>query len=186
MENVITMIQDSFMQLTQQRAIAQLPDKIFNVEKRGKVLLDQAKKQGGVISALTGAEINSAVKASAEFQQLSKLYEDSRKVSDIISKVYLTTTAMQDTFNTSRQNGLNQETSAYVTLLSMAGMYSLLKTDYFKGLLTNTPDYELAQEMRQVTKRYTQLLVDDITKKGIVKEVAEEAVKGNKFLFIKH
>ena len=106
------MVQDSFMQLTQQRAIAQLPDKIFGVEKKAKALEKTMEAQAKMMSALTGAELNAALKTTKEFHDITKLYEKTRKLSDVVSKVYLTTTAMQDTFNTARQNGLDQETSA--------------------------------------------------------------------------
>ena len=184
-ENIINMLQDSFMQLTQQRAIANIPNKVFGVDARVEKLRKTAETQAQAMSLFTGAELTSALKATKEFQNINALYEKTRKLSDVISKVYLTTTAMQDTFNTARRNGLNQETSAYVTLLSLAGMYSLLQTDYFRGMLSNTPDYELSQEMRAVGKAFATHMTDEVRGAKILKEVAEEAVSGNKLPWYK-
>lgn len=185
-ENVLTMVQDSFMQLTQQRAIAKLPDKIFSVDKKAKALEKSMEAQAKMMANLTGAEMNAALRTTKEFQNISKLYEKSRKVSDVVSKVYLTTTAMQDTFNTARRNGLDQETSAWVTLLSLTGMYGLLQTDYFRGMLTNMPEHELMSEMRQVGKRFATFMANEVKTKGVLKEVAEEVVAGNKLPWYKN
>lgn len=166
-ENILNMMQDSFMQLTQQRAIAMLPNKLMGVGKRSDALFEAAKAEAGAAMVYGGATPTAAMRMSKSFNDAEKLLRNASKVSDKISKVYLTTTAMQDVFNQSRRYGFDQETSAWITMLSSLGMYGLLQTDYFRGLLTNNMDYELKREMKQVAKAFVDTMEETYKKVGI-------------------
>jgi hypothetical protein len=154
-EHILTMAADSFMQLTQQRAIAELPSKLMGTKKKADALFaaSQSEAVGNMVfGGASGA--NTAMRMSKSFNDAQRVLKTASKVSDVVSKVYLTTTAMQDTFNMARQYGFDQEMSSWITLLSMVGMYGLLQTDYFRGLLSNNMEYEARREMKQVTKAF--------------------------------
>ena len=146
--------------------------------------MDAAKQEAGAAIVFGGAGANAAVKMSKSFNDAEKLLREASKVSDHISKVYLVTTAMQDVFNQSRKHGFDQETSAWVTLLSSLGMYGLLQTDYFRGMLTNNMDYELKREMKTVAKAFVDTMEETYKKAGIptiTSSTSTEAAKTNIF-----
>jgi hypothetical protein len=168
MENIINMAADSYMQLGQQRAIAELPSKLIGTKKKTDILFKAAEREAATNLAFgraSGAE--TAMRMAKSFNDAEKLLRTTSKISDVVSKVYLTTTAMQDTFNTARRYGFDQETSSWITLLSMGGMFALLQTDYFRGMLANNMDYELKRELKQVVNAFVNTMDEPFKKAGI-------------------
>lgn len=144
-ENIMDLAVDSFMQLRQQRLIAEIPKRLRMLKKAEKV-------------------INNAT-----------------KVSTAISRAYLIATSTEDTYNLARSYGFDTQTSSMISLGTYIGIGALFQTDYFRGMLYNTPDYKL--------KRDIKLLVDNYLRnnaKVMSKELVENATgEAKKNLFKK-
>lgn len=144
-ENIMDLAVDSFMQLRQQRSIAEIPKRLGMLKKTEKV-------------------INNAT-----------------KVSTAISRAYLIATSTEDTYNLARSYGFDTQTSSMISLGTYIGIGALFQTDYFRGMLYNTPDYKL--------KRDIKLLVDNYLRnnaKVMSKELVENATgEAKKNLFKK-
>ena len=133
------------MQLVQQQAIANLPNALFKYDKKAESLIKAA--QEGSYFAKGPHRYEAFIKTSESFRKAEEILKGATTMSDAISKVYLVTTSMTDSFDTARRSGLSQETASYVSLFSMLGMYGFLQTDYMRGLLTNNKDYEVLRDM---------------------------------------
>lgn len=148
-ENIMDLAVDSFMQLRQQRLIAEIPKRLGMLKK---------------------------AEESAE-----KAINNATKVSTAISRAYLIATSTEDTYNLARSYGFDTQTSSMISLGTYIGIGALFQTDYFKGMLYNTPDYNL--------KRDIKLLVDNYLRnnaKVMSKELVENATgEAKKNLFKK-
>ena len=148
-ENIMDLAVDSFMQLKQQRLIAEIPKRLRMLKK---------------------------AEESAE-----KVINNATKVSTAISRAYLIATSTEDTYNLARSYGFDTQTSSMISLGTYIGIGVLFQTDYFKGMLYNTPDYEL--------KRDIKILVDNYLRnnaKVMSKELVENATgEAKKNLFKK-
>lgn len=148
-ENIMDLAVDSFMQLRQQRLIAEIPKRLGMLKK---------------------------AEESAE-----KVINNATKVSTAISRAYLIATSTEDTYNLARSYGFDTQTSSMISLGTYIGIGALFQTDYFRGMLYNTPDYEL--------KRDIKLLVDNYLRnnaKVMSKELVENATgEAKKNLFKK-
>ena len=148
-ENIMDLAVDSFMQLRQQRLIAEIPKRLRMLKK---------------------------AEESAE-----KVINNATKVSTAISRAYLIATSTEDTYNLARSYGFDTQTSSMISLGTYIGIGALFQTDYFRGMLYNTPDYEL--------KRHIKLLVDNYLRnnaKIMSKELVENATgEAKKNLFKK-
>lgn len=148
-ENIMDLAVDSFIQLRQQRLIAEIPKRLGMLKKAEK---------------------------SAE-----KVINNATKVSTAISRAYLIATSTEDTYNLARSYGFDTQTSSMISLGTYIGIGALFQTDYFRGMLYNTPDYEL--------KRDIKLLVDNYLRnnaKVMSKELVENATgEAKKNLFKK-
>lgn len=148
-ENIMDLAVDSFMQLKQQRLIAEIPKRLRMLKK---------------------------AEESAE-----KVINNATKVSTAISRAYLIATSTEDTYNLARSYGFDTQTSSMISLGTYIGIGALFQTDYFRGMLYNTPDYKL--------KRDIKLLVDNYLRnnaKVMSKELVENATgEAKKNLFKK-
>lgn len=148
-ENIMDLAVDSFIQLRQQRLIAEIPKRLGMLKK---------------------------AEESAE-----KVINNATKVSTAISRAYLIATSTEDTYNLARSYGFDTQTSSMISLGTYIGIGALFQTDYFRGMLYNTPDYEL--------KRDIKLLVDNYLRnnaKVMSKELVENATgEAKKNLFKK-
>lgn len=148
-ENIMNLAVDSFVQLRQQRLIAEIPKRLGMLKKAEK---------------------------SAE-----KVINNATKVSTAISRAYLIATSTEDTYNLARSYGFDTQTSSMISLGTYIGIGALFQTDYFRGMLNNTPDYKL--------KRDIKLLVDNYLRnnaKVMSKELVENATgEAKKNLFKK-
>ena len=148
-ENIMDLAVDSFMQLRQQRLIAEIPKRLGMLKK---------------------------AEESAE-----KVINNATKVSTAISRAYLIATSTEDTYNLARSYGFDTQTSSMISLGTYIGIGALFQTDYFRGMLYNTPDYKL--------KRDIKLLVDNYLRnnaKVMSKELVENATgEAKKNLFKK-
>lgn len=114
-------------------------------------------------------------------KKAEKVINNATKVSTAISRAYLIATSTEDTYNLARSYGFDTQTSSMISLGTYIGIGALFQTDYFRGMLYNTPDYEL--------KRDIKLLVDNYLRnnaKVMSKELVENATgEAKKNLFKK-
>lgn len=172
-ENIMDLVQTSFMQLVQQQAIANIPAALFKYEDKASKLMKAAEKS--TYYAKKHHQFERYAEASAKFKAAEELMNGANKMSDAISKVYLVTTSMTDSYDTARRSGLSQETASYVSLFSMAGMYGLLQTDYMRGLLTNNKNYEMVRDMKLYTTELAKQNIKHLESQGLT-SVAESAL----------
>lgn len=114
-------------------------------------------------------------------KKAEKVINNATKVSTAISRAYLIATSTEDTYNLARSYGFDTQTSSMISLGTYIGIGALFQTDYFKGMLYNTPDYELKKDIK--------LLVDNYLRnnaKVMSKELVENATgEAKKNLFKK-
>lgn len=187
-ENIMDLAVDSFMQLRQQRLIAEIPKRLGMLKKAEK-----SAKTATLTTLLSGDSeriaylksnpdvLHSLVKASPIYRKAEKVINNATKVSTAISRAYLIATSTEDTYNLARSYGFDTQTSSMISLGTYIGIGALFQTDYFRGMLYNTPDYEL--------KRNIKLLVDNYLRnnaKVMSKELVENATgEAKKNLFKK-
>lgn len=187
-ENIMDLAVDSFMQLRQQRLIADIPKRLGMLKKA-----EQSAETATLTTLLSGDSeriayfksnpevLNALVKASPIYRNAEKVINNATKVSTAISRAYLIATSTEDTYNLARSYGFDTQTSSMISLGTYIGIGALFQTDYFRGMLYNTPDYEL--------KRDIKLLVDNYLRnnaKVMSKELVENATgEAKKNLFKK-
>ena len=187
-ENIMDLAVDSFMQLRQQRLIAEIPKRLGMLKKA-----EQSAETATLTTLLSGDSeriayfksnpevLNALVKASPIYRNAEKVINNATKVSTAISRAYLIATSTEDTYNLARSYGFDTQTSSMISLGTYIGIGALFQTDYFKGMLYNTPDYNL--------KRDIKLLVDNYLRnnaKVMSKELVENATgEAKKNLFKK-
>lgn len=187
-ENIMDLAVDSFMQLRQQRLIAEIPKRLGMLKKAEK-----SAETATLTTLLSGDSeriaylksnpevLNALVKASPIYRNAEKVINNATKVSTAISRAYLIATSTEDTYNLARSYGFDTQTSSMISLGTYIGIGALFQTDYFRGMLYNTPDYEL--------KRDIKLLVDNYLRnnaKVMSKELVENATgEAKKNLFKK-
>lgn len=187
-ENIMDLAVDSFMQLRQQRLIAEIPKRLGMLKKA-----EESAEKAALTTLLSGDSeriaylksnpevLNALVKASPIYRNAEKVINNATKVSTAISRAYLIATSTEDTYNLARSYGFDTQTSSMISLGTYIGIGALFQTDYFGGMLYNTPDYEL--------KRDIKLLVDNYLRnnaKVMSKELVENATgEAKKNLFKK-
>lgn len=187
-ENIMDLAVDSFMQLRQQRLIAEIPKRLGMLKKA-----EESAEKAALTTLLSGDSeriaylksnpevLNALVKASPIYRNAEKVINNATKVSTAISRAYLIATSTEDTYNLARSYGFDTQTSSMISLGTYIGIGALFQTDYFIGMLYNTPDYEL--------KRDIKLLVDNYLRnnaKVMSKELVENATgEAKKNLFKK-
>ncbi len=187
-ENIMDLAVDSFMQLRQQRLIAEIPKRLGMLKKAEKsaetatltTLLSGDSERIAYLKSNPDV-LHSLVKASPIYRNVEKVINNATKVSTAISRAYLIATSTEDTYNLARSYGFDTQTSSMISLGTYIGIGALFQTDYFRGMLYNTPDYEL--------KRDIKLLVDNYLRnnaKVMSKELVENATgEAKKNLFKK-
>lgn len=143
-ENIMDLAVDSFMQLKQQRLIAEIPKRLGMLKK---------------------------AEESAE-----KVINNATKVSTAISRAYLIATSTEDTYNLARSYGFDTQTSSMISLGTYIGIGALFQTDYFRGMLYNTPDYELKRDIKLLVDNYLRNNAK-IMSKELVENATGEAKK---------
>lgn len=187
-ENIMDLAVDSFMQLRQQRLIAEIPKRLGMLKKA-----EESAETATLTTLLSGDSeriaylksnpdvLHALVKASPIYRNAEKVINNATKVSTAISRAYLIATSTEDTYNLARSYGFDTQTSSMISLGTYIGIGALFQTDYFRGMLYNTPDYEL--------KRDIKLLVDNYLRnnaKVMSKELVENATgEAKKNLFKK-
>ena len=187
-ENIMDLAVDSFMQLRQQRLIAEIPKRLGMLKKA-----EESAEKAALTTLLSGDSeriaylksnpevLNALVKASPIYRNAEKVINNATKVSTAISRAYLIATSTEDTYNLARSYGFDTQTSSMISLGTYIGIGALFQTDYFSSMLYNTPDYEL--------KRDIKLLVDNYLRnnaKVMSKELVENATgEAKKNLFKK-
>lgn len=175
LENIIDMATDSFMQLRQQKWIAELPERlgIMKPVKDALVKSDvvNSLKLLGTkdASLLKNNELRAALaKASPIYRNMSSYERMAKNVSVAVSRGYLIATSTEDTYNMARSYGFDTQTSSMIALATYVGIGTLFQTDYFRGILSNTPDYELRRDVKTLVKSYLEnnakTMAGDLTK----------------------
>lgn len=175
LENVIDLAADSFAQLKQQRAIAEIPKRL------GMMKEASAAAEKATMATLMSADpskvkyltehpevLKALAKTNEGYRNAEKMFEQASKLSTAISRAYLITTSTEDTYNMSRSYGFDKQTSSLISLATYAGIGTLFQTDYFRGILYNTPDYELKRNINAMVKSYL-----DNNAKTMAKELTE-------------
>lgn len=187
-ENIMDLAVDSFMQLRQQRLIAEIPKRLGMLKKAEKsaetatltTLLSGDSERIAYLKSNPDV-LHSLVKASHIYRNAEKVINNATKVSTAISRAYLIATSTEDTYNLARSYGFDTQTSSMISLGTYIGIGALFQTDYFRGMSYNTPDYKL--------KRDIKLLVDNYLRnnaKVMSKELVENATgEAKKNLFKK-
>lgn len=187
-ENIMDLAVDSFMQLRQQRLIAEIPKRLGMLKKA-----EESAEKATLTTLLSGDSeriaylksnpevLNALVKASPIYRNAEKVINNATKVSTAISRAYLIATSTEDTYNLARSYGFDTQTSSVISLGTYIGIGALFQTNYFRAMLYNTPDYDL--------KKNIKLLVDNYLRnnaKVMSKELVENATgEAKKNLFKK-
>lgn len=161
LENIIDMATDSFVQLRQQKWIAELPERLGIMKP-----VEKSLKEADTINLLkllgtkdekllNNRELREALaKASPIYRKMSDYEKTAKKISVAVSRGYLIATSTEDTYNMARSYGFDQQTSSMIALGTYVGIGTLFQTDYFRGMLSNTPDYELQRDVKILVKSY--------------------------------
>ena len=159
-ENIIDMAVDSFSQLSQQRAIAQLPRSLGaykGVESASnKALLStiMANPERAKLLQDDPALLQSLIKANPIYRNAENAIKNAEKISTLVSRAYMVATSTEDSYNLARSYGFDTQTSSLISLATYAGIGALFSTDYGRAMLYNTPDYELRRDLRVMVKSY--------------------------------
>lgn len=160
-ENIMNLAVDSFMQLRQQRLIAELPKKL------GMFKAAEETAQKATLTTLLSSDpskvqyltenpevLQALTKANALYRDVEKMINRTTKISNAISRAYLITTSTEDVYNQARSYGFDTQTSSMIALATYVGIGALFQTNYFRGILYNTPDYELKRDIKIMLSSY--------------------------------
>lgn len=161
-ENIMDMAVSSFVQLSQQRAIGEIPSKLKGFKKAqdaiknhaNNILINQYLNKGEAAKEITEDMLETLVKASSQYKTLKGNLDKYENLSKIISRGYLIATSTEDTYNIARSYGFDTQTSSVISLATMAAVGTLFSTDYFRGMLYNTSDYEINRDIKILVKKY--------------------------------
>jgi hypothetical protein len=182
-ENIMDLAVDSFMQLRQQRLIAEIPKRLGMLKKA-----EESAETATLTTLLSGDSeriaylksnpdvLHALVKASPIYRNAEKVINNATKVSTAISRAYLIATSTEDTYNLARSYGFDTQTSSMISLGTYIGIGALFQTDYFKGMLYNTPDYELKRDIKLLVDNYLRNNAK-IMSKELVENATGEAKK---------
>lgn len=182
-ENIMNLAVDSFMQLRQQRLIAEIPKRLGMLKKA-----EESVEKAALTTLLSGDSeriaylksnpevLNALVKASPIYRNAEKVINNATKVSTAISRAYLIATSTEDTYNLARSYGFDTQTSSMISLGTYIGIGALFQTDYFRGMLYNTPDYELKRDIKLLVDNYLRNNAK-IMSKELVENATGEAKK---------
>lgn len=164
-ENIMDFATSSFMQLSQQRAIASLPQrfkagKIKKAEEelqqvRGAYLLNANAEMQATFKS-NPKLLDDLIKNTNSYRKITNDLEGLSKVSTAISRGYMVVTSAEGVYNMARSYGFDPQTSGFISLLTYGGLGYLFSTDYMRGYLYNTPDYEKMLEIKNYVKSFTQ------------------------------
>jgi hypothetical protein len=171
-ENIMDFAVSSFMQLSQQRAIASLPQR-FKANKinaaenelnnlRTKYKLNASEEMLATFES-NPKLLDDLIKNTASYRKISSDLESLSKMSTAISRGYMVVTSAEGVYNMARSYGFDPQTSGFVSLLTYAGLAYLFRTDYMRGYLYNTPDYEKMHEVKNMMKAYMQNNLKQLT-----------------------
>lgn len=182
-ENIMDLAVDSFMQLRQQRLIAEIPKRLGMLKKA-----EESAETATLTTLLSGDSeriaylksnpdvLHALVKASPIYRNAEKVINNATKVSTAISRAYLIATSTEDTYNLARSYGFDTQTSSMISLGTYIGIGALFQTDYFGGMLYNTPDYELKRDIKLLVDNYLRNNAK-IMSKELVENATGEAKK---------
>lgn len=189
-ENIMDMAVSSFTQLSQQRAIGEIPSKLKGFKNAqeairnhaNNILINQYLNKGNAAKEITDDMLETLVKASSQYKSLKGNLDKYESLSKIISRGYLIATSTEDTYNIARSYGFDTQTSSIISLATMSAVGTLFSTDYFRGMLYNTSDYEINRDIKILVKKYL-----ENNKSKIAGEVIETVSnEGTQNFFKKH
>lgn len=171
-ENLFSLIEDSFMQLAQQRAIAQIPEKL-GLTKKATDAANQAIGMQLIGAKASGMDIGEntikeLAKASPVYKAAMKDIKKYSKISHAISMAYLISTSSGEAFNSAKRYGFDNFTSSVISLATMGALGTLFQTDYFRGMLTGSISSEESRRIKTLVDHYL---------KNNAKQMAAETVK---------
>lgn len=184
-ENIIDLAIDSYMQYGTQKAIAKIPERI-GIGKEANKAMEQASRMSAWKLYFDGANlsddmIRAVTKSTQAYRNAEKLLNESSKISSAISRAYLVATSVEDVYNQSKLYGFDSQTAGVISLAAYAGVGALFSTDYGRGLLYNADDYELAKDIKILTRKYLQnnaaKISNDVSNAGIDKAAKKSVLK---------
>ena len=182
-ENIMNLAVDSFMQLRQQRLIAEIPKRLGMLKKA-----EESAKKAALTTLLSGDSeriaylksnpevLNALIKASPIYRNAEKVINNATKVSTAISRAYLIATSTENTYNLARSYGFDTQTSSMISLGTYIGIGALFQTNYFRGMLYNTPDYDLKRDIKLLVDNYLRNNAE-VMSKELVENATGEAKK---------
>ncbi len=179
-ENIVDLAIDSYMQYGTQKAIAKIPERI-GIGKEATKAIEQVSRMSAFKLYSEGANlsddmIRAVTKSTQAYRNAEKLLNKASKVSSAISRAYLVATSVEDVYNQSKLYGFDSQTAGVISLAAYAGVGALFASDYGRGLLYNSNDYELAQDIKALTKQYLKNNAAKISK-DVSEAGADSAVK---------
>ena len=166
LENLFELVTDSYMQLAQQRFIAQMPEKLMLTKNaQDKINFSaQIQKQLGASDEMALA----LAKASPIYKDAYKTIEKYSKATHALSMAYMITTSAGDVFSQAKSYGFDNFTSSVIGLGTYVGLGTLFKTNYFGGMLTGSIATEEAKKVKYLASNWL---------KNNSKEIASDASK---------
>lgn len=159
-ESIMDMAISSFTQYAQQRVIAQIPQMFYGKainDSYAEATIKELFKHNGEAQAflLQNREVlNEVVKAGAGYRKTKELLDKAEKISTAVSRGYLIATSTEDVYREARNYGFDKQTSSVISLATYLGVWGLFSTDYFRGLLYNSSDYETKKKVDLLVKSY--------------------------------
>lgn len=159
-ESVMDMAVQSLSQLCQQRAVGQLFGNIGTKNLQNSAKMSEAFLMANADDAMRAywvknpTALTNIIKSTEMYRHAEKAAKVYTKLGEYASRGYLIATSTQDTYRIARQYGFDTQTSSIISLATMIGVGTLFSTDYFRGMLYNSSDYELSNKIKLMQQSY--------------------------------
>ena len=158
LENLFDLVQSSFMQLAQQRAIARIPQNL-GLTKEAELAASKTKTIQWIANKANGFKygdemVDALTKASPVYREAMKTIDKYSKVSHAISMAHIIATSGGNAFNEARSHGFDNFSSSVISLATLGFYGGLFQTDYGRALLTGSTSAEEAKRIKTILKNY--------------------------------
>lgn len=188
-ENLLTMITDVGLQLSQQKFIAKIPQMIGAEEKMLKTA-QHAQKQNQIFGIAQlrkriDPSFNSEAFVTASLRDLAKAQgkniDNYQKIVKGLSSTYMAITSVGDAWADAVNSGFDERTAGIVTMGTLAGLYSLMRyTDVGNWALNGVGITEARAGLKQGVNKGIRELSEAYTSKGL-SETSKKAAEKNIF-----
>lgn len=158
LENLFDLVQSSFMQLAQQRAIATIPQNL-GLTKEAELAAAQSRTIQWIANKANGFKygdemVDALTKASPVYREAMKTIDKYSKVSHAISMAHIIATSGGNAFNEARSHGFDNFSSSVISLATLGFYGGLFQTDYGRALLTGSTSAEETRRIKTILKNY--------------------------------